>query len=61
MDTGQIMKILSFIAPLALMYLSKKKTQTNQSVKDITRQYSDELNRNSGGSLYDALKNLRTT
>lgn len=58
MDTGQIMKILSFIAPLALMYLSKKKTQTNQSVKDITRQYSDELNRNSGGSLYDALKNL---
>ena len=25
MDTAQVMKILSFIAPLALMYLSKRK------------------------------------
>lgn len=60
-DKGSSMKILAMLAPLALAYLAKKKKNDNldeSGVRDLTRQYSDEMNQRSGGSLYDALKQL---
>ena len=60
-DKGMSMKLLTMLAPLALAYLARKK-QTNQlderGVQDLTRRYSDEMNQQSGGSLYDVLRNL---
>ena len=55
------MKILTMLAPLALAYLAnKKKTQKldDRGVRDLTKGYSDQLNQQSGGSLYDILKNI---
>ncbi|MFZ2258288.1 MAG: DUF937 domain-containing protein [Clostridiaceae bacterium] len=60
-DKGMSMKILTMLAPLALAYLAnKKKTQKldDRGVRDLTKGYSDQLNQQSGGSLYDILKNI---
>ncbi|KAF5049358.1 DUF937 domain-containing protein [Proteiniclasticum sp. QWL-01] len=60
-DKNNTMKILTMLAPLALAFLARKKQNEHldeRGVKDLTRRYSDEINDRTGGSLYDALRQL---
>lgn len=60
-DKNNSMKILTMLAPLALAYLARKKKSEkldDRGVQDLTRRYSNEMNEKSGGSLFEALKQL---
>lgn len=60
-DSGKAFSILKFIAPIALAYLANKKQKEGldaRGVRDITDRYSNEMNEQAGGSLFDALNQL---
>lgn len=61
LDKEKVMKILTYLAPLALAYLANKKKSQNlneQQLSDLTRDESDQLEQNAGGALEGILGGL---
>lgn len=60
-DSKNVKRILSFLAPLALAYLSKRKKQNNMT-PDQFRSFGQDMNKGlnekTGGSLFDVLNNM---